>query len=198
MGKRNGAKELPDITLFQIEEELLRRKSVAGTLKVFFSVLGSFIVVSAVAILIATLWLPVMQVHGTSMEPILSDGQIVVAIRGERHIKRGDLVAFYYNNQVLLKRAIGLPGDVINIDKNGNVYINGKLQNEPYIEKKSLGICNIDLPVTVDDNSLFVMGDKRAVSVDSRSKDIGMIYGERTIGKIVFRVWNLRSFGFVK
>ena len=182
-------------TVSQLEEELKRRQNKSGKFKILRSIINALLLVAAVTVLVAMLWMPVMQVHGTSMEPLLKDGQILVAIRGERFIKQGDIVAFYYNNQVLLKRVIGLPGDAVNIDKYGNVYVNGRMLNEPYIEKKSIGICDIKLPVTVPENSVFVLGDKRAVSVDSRSSDVGMIYSERTIGKIVFRVWTFDSFG---
>lgn len=182
-------------TVSQLEDELNRRKNNKKKLNIFRSIVNSLLLVAAVTVLIAMLWMPVMQVHGTSMEPFLKDGQILVAVRGERLIKQGNIVAFYYDNQVLLKRVIGLPGDVINIDKYGNVYVNGRMLNEPYIEKKSLGICDIKLPVTVPENAIFVLGDKRDVSIDSRSSDVGMIYSERTIGKIVFRVWDFNSFG---
>jgi len=182
-------------TVSQLEEELKRRQNKSGKFKILRSIINALLLVAAVTVLVAMLWMPVMQVHGTSMEPLLKDGQILVAIRGERFIKQGDIVAFYYNNQVLLKRVIGLPGDAVNIDKYGNVYVNGRMLNEPYIEKKSIGICDIKLPVTVPENAVFVLGDKRAVSVDSRSSDVGMIYSERTIGKIVFRVWDFHSFG---
>lgn len=182
-------------TVSQIEEELQRRRQTGKIKRTIRNIVISLVVVASVTILIAMLWLPVMQVHGTSMEPILDDGEILVAVRGQRYIQHGDIIAFYFNNQVLLKRAIGLPGDVVNIDKDGNVFVNGKFLDEPYIGRKSIGICDIDLPVTVPENAIFVLGDRRAISVDSRSSDMGMIYSERTIGKIIFRVWDFDSFG---
>lgn len=182
-------------TVSQIEEELQRRRQTGKIKRTIRNIVISLIVVASVTVLIAMLWLPVMQVHGTSMEPILDDGEILVAVRGQRYIQHGDIIAFYFNNQVLLKRAIGLPGDVVNIDKDGNVFVNGKVLDEPYIGRKSIGICDIDLPVTVPENAIFVLGDRRAISVDSRSSDMGMIYSERTIGKIIFRVWDFDSFG---
>jgi signal peptidase I len=182
-------------TVSQIEEELKRRRNIGKIRRTMRNIIISLVVVASATILIAMLWMPVMQVHGTSMEPVLSDGEILVAVRGQRYIQHGDIMAFYYNNQVLLKRAIGLPGDVIDIDKEGNVFVNGELLDEPYISKKAFGICDIEMPVTVPENSIFVLGDRRAVSVDSRSSDVGMIYSERTIGKIVFRVWEFESFG---
>ncbi len=188
-------RDLTGFTVSQIEKELTRRRNIITGLKTLRSIFFSLIIVAAVTVLIAMLWMPVMQVHGTSMDPILKDGQILVAVRGLRYVERGDIVAFYYNDQVLLKRAIGLPGEVINIDADGNVYVDGKLLDEPYIEKKSLGPCDIKLPVTVSENTIFVLGDKRAFSIDSRSSDVGLIYSERTIGKIIFRVWDLGSFG---
>lgn len=188
-------KLLPAVTISLIEEELERRRLIAKRLKTVKSISITLIVVAAITVLIATIWLPVMQVHGRSMEPVLHDGEILVALRGERFIRRGDIIAFYYNDQVLLKRAIGFPGEKINIDDDGNIYVDGKLLDEPYIEKKAKGNCDVELPVTVGENSLFVLGDKRAVSIDSRSQDMGMIFGERTIGKIVFRVWGFDVLG---
>lgn len=183
--------------LFELEAELQRRHKFVRIRRVLRNVLISLLIVSAVSVLVAMLVLPVLQVHGTSMEPILKDGEVLLALRGQRYIKHGDIVAFYYNNQILLKRAIGLPGDEIDIDKKGNVFINGQYFDEPYLERKALGICDIELPITVPENAIFVLGDKRAVSVDSRSSDMGMIYGERTIGKIIFRVWTFDAFGYV-
>lgn len=189
---------LPSFTVSQLEEELQRRNNISKILKNLRSIIYSLIVVAAVTVLIATLWLPVMRVNGTSMEPKLNDGEILVAVKGQRLIEHGDIVAFFFGEKILLKRAIGLPGDVIDIDKDGNVYINGAMLDEPYLKKKAFGICDIKLPVTVPENALFVLGDKRAVSVDSRSSDVGMIYSERTIGKIIFRVWKFDSFGLIK
>lgn len=184
-------------TVSELELELQRRRRFDRIRKALRNIMIALLIVAAATILVAMLLLPVLQVHGTSMEPVLKDGEVLIALRGQRYIKHGDIVAFYYNNQILLKRAIGLPGDEIDIDKKGNVFVNGQYFDEPYLERKALGICDIELPVTVPENAIFVLGDKRAVSVDSRSSDMGMIYGERTIGKIIFRVWTFDAFGYV-
>lgn len=187
-----------DPTLEQLEAELMRRYGARRRRKTLRSILVSLLVVAACAVLIAMLWMPVMQVYGTSMEPVLEDGDILVALKDTRLIERGDIVAFYYGDKVLLKRAIGLAGDSVNIDANGNVYLNGELMDEPYIAKKALGDCDIELPATVPENAIFVLGDHRTISVDSRSSDIGMIFDEKTIGKVVFRVWPFESMGVLR
>lgn len=160
----------------------------------FKKILFTLIIVAAVSVLLATLWLPVMSVNGTSMEPVLSDGDIIVAIKNLSAVERGDIVAFYYNDKVLLKRVIGLPGDTVDMDDEGNVYIDGEMLEEPYLREKSLGITNVEFPVEVTENSFFVMGDNRSVSVDSRSTDLGNVYFERVIGKIVLRIFPLSEF----
>lgn len=182
-------------TLEQLEAELMRRHGSNRRKRTLRSILFSLLVVAACAVLVAMLWTPVMQAYGTSMEPMLKDGDILIAVKNTRLIEREDIVAFYYGDKVLLKRVIGLAGDKINIDANGNVYLNGKLLDEPYISQKALGDCDIELPATVPENAIFVLGDHRSISVDSRSSDIGMIFDEKTIGKVVLRVWPFKSMG---
>lgn len=183
------------VSLDDLDREIKRRKRKSERYKLYRTIASSIIVVAAIAVLIATLWFPVMSVNGTSMEPIMNDGDIIVAVKDIRLIERGDIIAFYYNDKVLLKRVIGLPGDTVNMDDQGNVFVNGKLIKEPYISKKSLGICDVQFPVTVDENSVFVLGDHRSVSVDSRSKDMGNIFHERIIGKIVWQVYPFDKLG---
>lgn len=183
------------VSLGDLDREIKRRKRASERHKLYRTIISSIIVVAAVAVLIATLWFPVMSVNGTSMEPIMNDGDIIVAVKDIRLIERGDIIAFYYNDKVLLKRVIGLPGDTVNMDDQGNVFVNGELVKEPYISKKSLGICDVQFPVTVDENSVFVLGDHRSVSVDSRSKDVGNIFNERIIGKIVWQVYPFTKLG---
>lgn len=178
-----------------LDREINRRMRLKERLKLYRVIISSIIVVAAAAVLIATLWFPVMSVNGTSMEPIMNDGDIIIAVKDVRLIERGDIIAFYYNDKVLLKRVIGLPGDTVNMDEQGNVFVNGDLVREPYISKKSLGICDVQFPVTVDDNSFFVLGDHRSVSVDSRSKDMGNIFSERVIGKIVWQIFPFNEMG---
>lgn len=131
------------------------------------------------------------------MEPTIQEGEIILSVK-TKHFKQGDIVAFYYNNKVLVKRVIALPGEWVNIDANGNVYVNNTKLNEPYISKKSIGIYDIEFPYQVPENKFFVMGDHRATSVDSRSSSVGCVEAEQLVGKIVFRVWPIKRIGIAK
>lgn len=141
--------------------------------------------------------MPVLQIYGSSMEPTIQEGEIILSVK-TKHFKQGDIVAFYYNNKVLVKRVIALPGEWVNIDANGNVYVNNTKLNEPYISKKSIGIYDIEFPYQVPENKFFVMGDHRATSVDSRSSSVGCVEAEQLVGKIVFRVWPIKRIGIAK
>ena len=152
------------------------------------------IVVAAVAILVAMLLLPVLRIYGESMNSTLKSGELVVSVKGAK-FETGDIVAFYYNNNILVKRVIGNPGDWVDIDLDGNVYVNGKLVEEPYLDKKAFGEPDIDFPYQVPDDRVFVLGDNRDVSIDSRYKSIGCVSSEQIVGKIVFRVWPLTHIG---
>ncbi len=156
----------------------------------------ALIVVAAVAVLLATLFLPVLQVSGSSMEPTLSDGDIILLIKTD-DLATGDLIGFYYQNKLLLKRVIGVAGDVIDIDEEGNVTVNGELLDEPYVTNKSLGECDITLPYQVPESRVFVMGDNRATSIDSRSSAIGCIEEEQIVGKVLVRIYPLKSISFI-
>ena len=146
--------------------------------------------VAAVVILVATLWMPVLRIYGSSMTPTLHEGNIVVTVKS-KSMKQGDVIAFYYNNTVLVKRLIGVSGDWIDIDKEGNVYVNGELIDEPYVDEKAFGECNIDLPCQVPENRVFVLGDHRSVSIDSRNTSIGFVPDEQVVGHIALRIWPL-------
>lgn len=152
------------------------------------------IVVAAAAVLVATLWLPVLQIYGTSMEPTLNEKEIVLCLKGA-DFEPGDLVAFYIGNKILVKRCIATPGQWVNIDNTGNVYVDGVPLDEPYISKKALGECNIHLPYQVPEGRYFCLGDHRATSVDSRQSSVGCIADEEMVGKIVFRIWPLNKLG---
>lgn len=154
----------------------------------------TLIVVAAVAVLVATLWMPVLQTYGDSMTPTLHDGQIIISLKSGE-FERGDVVAFYYNNKILIKRLIAGPSDWVNIDESGNVYVNGDLLHEPYLEEKAFGNCDIKLPYQVPDGKYFLLGDHRSISMDSRLSSVGCIASEQIVGKIVFRVWPVSQFG---
>lgn len=178
----------------ELSEELKREKFRSRYKKLLRSTVYTLVIVAAVSVLVATLLLPVLQIYGTSMNPNLCEGEIVVSVKLS-NFKTGDIVAFYYNNRVLIKRIIGTPGDIIVIKENGDVYVNNTLLDEPYLTQKSYGNADIEYPYTVPQNSYFVLGDHRGSSVDSRSSLVGCVEKEEIIGKIVFRVWPIKRIG---
>lgn len=178
----------------QLEAELARVRYQQRYRTVLRSTICTLIVVAAVAVLVATIWMPVLQIYGSSMTPTLSEGDIVVCFKTS-DIKRGDLVAFYLGNKLLVKRCVALPGQTVDIDGDGNVTLDGVPLDEPYVTEKSLGDCNIALPYQVPDNRYFCMGDHRKTSVDSRNTAVGCVTEEQIVGKIAFRVWPLSGFG---
>ncbi|MBR5816265.1 MAG: signal peptidase I [Anaerotignum sp.] len=161
------------------------------------STVATLIVVAAVAVLMATLWMPVLQIYGNSMTPTLKEGQIVVSLKGS-DMEQGDLVAFYVGNKLLVKRVIAESGEWVDITEEGVVFVNGKELNESYLQEKAFGECDIELPYQVPESRYFLMGDHRASSVDSRSSVIGCIDKEQIVGKIVFCVWPPEDFGVYK
>ncbi len=188
-------RELPKLEALEAELERERyRKRYANVLR---STAFSLVVVAAVAVLIAVLLLPVLQISGTSMTDSLQDEDIVVALNSSGY-ETGDIIAFYYNNNILVKRVIAAAGDWVDIDKDGNVYVNDELLDEPYVTDKALGDCNITLPYQVPDGRCFVMGDHRATRIDSRNTAVGCVSNDMVIGKILIRVWPLEGFGIVK
>ncbi len=190
-GRRN-THDIPDVE--QLRAELSREQYKQRYRRVLRSTIYTLVVVAAVAVLISVLFLPVLQIYGTSMTPTLSEGDIVVSVKGA-DFESGDLIAFYLGNKILVKRCIAGPGQWVDIDEEGNVYIDGKLLEEPYLEEKALGDCNIELPYQVPDNRYFCLGDHRATSVDSRDTTVGCVSEEQIVGKIVFRVWPMSGLG---
>ena len=196
--RKKTSKEITSMpTVTQLEAELNRTKYRHRYHRVLRNTLGTLITVAATAVLIAVLLLPVLQIYGSSMYPTIQEGQIVVSVKGADFIQ-GDVIAFYYNNKILVKRMIAGPGSWLDIDKKGNVTVDGQPLDEPYLTEKALGDCNIKLPYQVPDGRYFVMGDHRSTSIDSRNTSVGCVAEEQIVGKIVFRLWPLKSFGTVK
>lgn len=164
--------------------------------RVLRSTIYALVVVAAVAVLLATLFLPVLQVSGDSMNPTLQDKDVIVLVKSGS-LKNGDLCGFYWQNKLLLKRVIGLPGDIISLDENGVVTVNGTVLDEPYVDELALGECDIKFPYQVPENRYFVLGDHRATSIDSRSSVIGCVEKNQIVGKVFIRVWPLSSFSLI-
>lgn len=186
--------EIPPLSVLEAQLKEEKKKRRFG--RALRSVIATLITVAAIAVLIAQSLLPVLRIYGSSMNPTLSQGNVVVAVKSSS-FKTGDIVAFYWNNKILIKRAIAMPGDWVDIDDEGNVSVNGKVIDEPYLKDKALGQCDITLPYQVPDSGIFVMGDNRSVSVDSRSSTIGVVSDEQIVGKIVFRIWPLSNLGLL-
>lgn len=184
-------------TIEQVETELNEIKEKKKFGKALRNTVYVLLVVAAVAVLISTLLLPVLQVSGESMEPTLNDGDIIVLVKTNNY-KTGDLVGFYYQNKLLLKRVIATAGDYVNIDESGAVSVNGKVLDEPYVNELSKGTCDIELPYQVPDGRIFVMGDHRELSIDSRAKAVGCIEKEQIVGIVFFRVWPLSDISHIK
>ena len=177
----------------QIEDELNRTRYRQRYRSVLRSTIYTLITVAAVAVLVATLLMPVLQIFGSSMTPTLEDGDIVLSLKTS-DFEPGDVVAFYYNNKILVKRVIAVSGQWVDITPEGDVFVDSKLLNEPYLKEKSLGDCNIELPYQVTESRIFVMGDHRSVSIDSRNTAVGCVAEEQIVGKLVFRVWPMDAF----
>lgn len=192
--------QLPEADVLQ--NELNRINSRRAFLKILYSTVASLVVVAAAAVLISMLFLPVLRVTGTSMMPTLQNDDLVVC-RKRGSFEQGDVIAFYYNNKILLKRVIAVSGDYVDIDADGTVLVKKQGEDdyqkldEPYLTEKALGECDIDLPYQVPDQRVFVMGDNRETSIDSRSTTVGCVSEESVVGKVSMRIWPLNEFSFL-
>lgn len=183
---------LPTAEQLDMERRRLRyKRRYNRTLR---STVAILIVVAALAVLAATLWMPVLRVYGSSMAPTLHNGEILISVK-TKDFSSGDIIAFYHGNKLLIKRYIAGSADYVNIDESGDVSVNGTLLEEPYLAEKAYGEADIEFPYQVPDQRYFVMGDNRSVSIDSRSSIVGCIAGDQIVGKVVFRVWPLSAFG---
>ncbi len=185
------------LTTEEIERELKRVRYNERFGRTFRSTVYTLITVAAIAVLVATLLLPVLRIYGSSMTPTMDDGDIVISVK-ESNLEKQDIVAFYYNNKILVKRVIARSGEWVDIDEAGNVTVDGKLLDEPYVKDKDLGECDLELPYQVPEGRVFVMGDHRSVSIDSRSSAVGCVAEEQIVGKLVFRIWPLKEAGALK
>lgn len=194
--KQNTDSGVEVARLGELEQELkrVRRQSRFGSL--LRSTVYTLIVVAACAVLVAVLFMPVLRIYGSSMTPTLTEGEIVISVKGV-DIQRGDIVGVYLGSKLLIKRCIATEHQWVNITEDGTVYVDGVALDEPYVSEKALGVCDIEMPYQVPDTSIFVLGDHRETSVDSRSSTVGCIDVEEIVGKIVFRAWPLRRFGAV-
>lgn len=188
---------LPIPEIPELEQELKRERYKKRYRKMLRSTVYLLITVAAVAILVAVLWLPVLEIYGNSMSPTLENGQIVLSVKTD-DMQTGQVLAFYYNNKILVKRVIAQAGDWVNIDGDGNVYVNGTVLDEPYLPDKALGECNIELPYQVPESHVFVMGDHRSTSIDSRNTAVGCVSVDQIVGRLVMRIWPLSDFGAIQ
>ena len=193
--KEKASPVLP--TVQQLEAELKREKYRGRYWKMLRGTVAVLVVVAATAVLISNLLLPILRIYGSSMTPTLVNGNIVAAVRNGTY-QRGDIIAFYYNNKILVKRVIGMPGEWVDMDESGNVAIDGEPLEEPYLTEKALGECDIELPYQVPEGRYFVMGDHRSVSSDSRSSQVGCVSEEQIVGKLLFRLWPLDEIGTIE
>ena len=182
--------ELMEAELGRMRQQGRRRSSARSTMY-------TLLIVAAFAVILTILILPVLTIQGVSMEETLFDGDVVVALNNHRY-KTGDVIGFYYNNEVLIKRVIATETDWVDIDQDGTVYVNNVRLEEPYLTEKAFGECNINLPYQVPEGCCFVLGDHRATSIDSRNRSVGCIPNDKVVGRLLLRIWPIEDFGSVE
>ena len=187
--------DAPSFSELNKEQQRLRTRKTYQ--RAFFKTVGVLCVVAAISVLLTTLWMPVLQIYGSSMSPTLEPGDLVLSVKNEK-LETGDVVAFYQGNKLLIKRVIATSGQWVDIDNDGVVTVDGQVLDESYIKELSLGNCDIELPHQVKEAHYFIMGDNRDTSLDSRANTIGDIAEEQIEGKVVFRVWPLNKFGSIR
>ena len=197
MSKQTPKKQLDMPSVEQLQDELKRTQYSRRYRRTLWTTVFSLLIVAALAVIIAVLLLPVMQISGSSMETTLNDGELVISLNNGKY-QTGDVIGFYYNNVILIKRVIAVSGDWVDIAEDGTVSVNGVALDEPYVTEKALGDCNITLPYQVPQGKCFVLGDHRSISLDSRNTAIGCISSDVVQGKLLLRIWPLKSIGFVK
>ncbi len=193
--KKKTTRTMPTLEQLRREKAFLEYRS--KYYRTLVSTIFTLIVIAACTVLIAMLWMPILEMYGNSMTPTLEEGEIALSIKTSK-IERGDIIAFYYGNKLLVKRCIGLPGEIVDIDADGNVYINGELLDEPYLKEKSKGDCDVDFPYSVPLEEYFVLGDNRTVSLDSRNTVIGCVTLDQLSGKVLYRLWPLDKLGRIE
>lgn len=181
----------------EVEQELNRERYKSRYNRTLKSTVFALVTAAAAAILVAALWLPVLEIFGSSMTPTLQEGQYVVAVKDNKP-ESGDIIAFYYGNKVLVKRCIAGPGQWVEIQEDGTVLVNGEILEEPYLTEKSFGISDLEYPYQVPEGTFFLMGDERETSVDSRHSSVGCITTDQMVGKIVYRIWPFDNLGIIK
>ena len=199
MGKEEESVFIPSLEEIEAERSRLKqnkreKRSGRSGGRGVGRVLILLVLAAAIAFLLSYLWFPVVRIYGTSMEPNLTEGDIVLCLKSDK-IRSGDVVSFYHGNKLLLKRAVGLSRDWVEIDAEGNVHINGSKLSEPYLLNKSFGDSDLKYPYQVPDGRIFVLGDNREISVDSRNSEIGCVGADQLCGKVLFRIWPLERFG---
>ena len=187
--------DAPSFSELNKEQQRLRTRKTYQ--RAFFKTIGVLCVVAAISVLLTTLWMPVLQIYGSSMSPTLEPGELVLSVKNEK-LETGDVVAFYQGNKLLIKRVIATSGQWVDISNDGVVTVDGQVLDESYIKELSLGNCDIELPHQVKEAHYFIMGDNRDTSLDSRANTIGDIAEEQIEGKVVFRVWPLNKFGSIR